>query len=111
MENLTTQESFNKAIDNGNTVIMFSAGWCPDCTYIDPAMPEIEQQYDQFSFYKADRDELMDVCIDYGVMGIPSFLAFHNGEEVHRFVSKQRKTPEEVQHFLNESLEKVNAGS
>jgi hypothetical protein len=35
------------------------------------------------------------------VFGIPSFVAFHNGEEIGRFVNKDRKTQEQIQEFIN----------
>jgi hypothetical protein len=34
------------------------------------------------------------------VFGIPSFVAFKNGQEAGRFVSKDRKTQEEIEEFL-----------
>ncbi|EAC6938414.1 thiol reductase thioredoxin, partial [Listeria monocytogenes] len=37
---------------------------------------------------------------DLAIFGIPSFLAFEDGEEVGRFVSKDRKTKEEINDFL-----------
>ncbi|SIE49450.1 Uncharacterised protein [Mycobacteroides abscessus subsp. abscessus] len=32
--------------------------------------------------------------------GIPSFIAFRDGEESGRFVSKDRKTQEEIENFI-----------
>ena len=42
----------------------------------------------------------MDDCLSLGIMGIPSFLIFQKGREKGRFVSKQRKTKEEIKNFL-----------
>ena len=42
----------------------------------------------------------MQVCIDHGVMGIPSFIARKSGQEIARFVSKNRKTEAEIDAFL-----------
>ncbi|MGB3102380.1 MAG: thioredoxin family protein, partial [Psychrobacillus psychrotolerans] len=41
-----------------------------------------------------------DLCIELDIFGIPSFLAYENGEEKGRFVSKDRKTREEIESFL-----------
>jgi hypothetical protein len=35
------------------------------------------------------------------VFGIPSFIAFENGEEIGRFVNKDRKTKEQVEKFID----------
>ena len=47
------------------------------------------------------RDQFIDVCQEYEIFGIPSFIAFQNGKEVGRFVSKDRKTKEEIMNFMN----------
>ena len=42
-------------------------------------------------FYYIDRDEMIDLCIDLEIMGIPSFIAYKDGKEVARLVNKLRK--------------------
>lgn len=98
---MTKQESFTEVINQEKVVLYFTAGWCPDCTVIEPILPEIEVAYPDYSFIKVDRDEFMDICQDYSIFGIPSFLAFQDGEEVGRFVSKDRKTKEEIIQFMD----------
>ncbi|SDH72662.1 Thiol-disulfide isomerase or thioredoxin [Alteribacillus bidgolensis] len=103
LENIEERTEFEDVISQDRTVVMFSADWCPDCRVIEPVLPEIEKENNDFAFYHADRDRLIDVCQEYDVFGIPSFIAFHRGIEIHRFVSKTKKTPDEVQQFLNET--------
>lgn len=79
---------------------MFSANWCPDCRIIEPFLPDIETKYSQFTFIHVDRDQFIDLCQQLDVYGIPSFIAFENGEEIGRFVSKDRKTQEEIEEFI-----------
>jgi hypothetical protein len=67
---------------------------------IDPIMPEVENSFLEYEFISVDRDEFIDLCIEKDVYGIPSFLAFNNGQETGRFVSKDRKTQEEIESFL-----------
>ena len=38
-------------IGQGKVVLFFTAGWCPDCRFIKPAMPEIEQDFADYTFY------------------------------------------------------------
>jgi thioredoxin-like negative regulator of GroEL len=64
-------------------------------------MPAIEEEYGDYEFILVDRDENIAVAQDMGVMGIPSFIAFNDGQETGRFVNKDRKTKTEVESFIN----------
>ena len=75
------------------TVFFFTAGWCGDCNFIKPKMPEIEVENPDFKFVEVDRDEYMDLAIEWGIMGIPSFVVIEDGKEKARLVNnvKQKK--------------------
>lgn len=98
MESMT---QYNEIIEKESVILMFSADWCPDCRFIEPILPEIEAENGQFSFYYIDRDQFIDLCGDLNVYGIPSFVAFNQGTEIGRLVSKDRKTKEEIQAFID----------
>lgn len=100
MKKLESVQQFNEYKDAQDTIFMFTAGWCPDCRIIDPIMPEIEQAFPNYSFLSVDRDEFIDLCIELDIYGIPSFLAFSKGQELGRFVSRDRKTPEQIESFI-----------
>ncbi|TCT19910.1 thiol-disulfide isomerase/thioredoxin [Melghiribacillus thermohalophilus] len=102
MKWLSDQDELLPMISRGKTVLLFSADWCPDCRLIEPFMPEIEKKYEEFQFVYVDRDDFIDLCQEYDVFGIPSFIAFENGVEIGRFVSKDRKTREEIEAFLDD---------
>ncbi|WP_214741417.1 MULTISPECIES: thioredoxin family protein [unclassified Exiguobacterium] len=100
MKQLSTMEEYTVAKD-AKSVFMFSAAWCGDCRFLDPFMPEIEEKFKEWTFYHVDRDEFMDLAQELDIFGIPSFVAFHDGKEVDRYVGRERKTPEQVEAFLN----------
>ncbi|HWI47835.1 MAG TPA: thioredoxin family protein [Rummeliibacillus sp.] len=100
MENLHSVEQYNALKEQGKHVLLFTAGWCPDCHFIEPFMPEVEEKYSEYTFISVDRDQFIDLCGELEVYGIPSFIAYNNGEETGRFVSKDRKTKEEIETFL-----------
>ena len=85
----------------GQVVLMFTADWCPDCQFIKPAMPKVEKDFADFKFYAVDRDENLDLATELNVMGIPSFIAYRDGQEIGRFVNKDRKTKQQVEDFLS----------
>lgn len=101
MENLQTIEQFEEVKNSGKTVWYFTAGWCPDCHFIEPVMPEIEANFADYRFVKVDRDEFIDLCVAQDVYGIPSFIVTNNGEELGRFVNKDRKTKEQIEEFIS----------
>ncbi|MDQ0272213.1 thioredoxin family protein [Cytobacillus purgationiresistens] len=100
MEKLESMEQFEQMKGNGKHIFMFSAVWCGDCRFIDPFMPEVEEKYKEYTFVHVDRDEFLDLCIKLDVFGIPSFVGFKDGNELGRFVSKDRKTQEEIEQFI-----------
>lgn len=100
MKKLESVEQFNELKNNEKVVFLFSADWCPDCRFIEPFMPEVENDFSQFTFVYVDRDEFIEVCAESDVFGIPSFIAYEKGTELGRFVNKDRKTKEEIESFL-----------
>ena len=94
------EDQLIETIGNGKVVLFFTADWCPDCRFIKPAMPEIEQDFSDYTFYEVDRDENIDLAAELNVFGIPSFIVYDNGKEIGRFVNKDRKTKQQVEDFL-----------
>ncbi|WP_079478420.1 thioredoxin family protein [Halobacillus salinus] len=101
MIQLESDQQLKDLINQESVILLFSADWCPDCRVIEPFLPELEEEYSDWTFVYVDRDQFIHVCAENDVFGIPSFLAFRNGEETGRFVSKDRKTKEEIEEFLN----------
>lgn len=93
------EDQLIETIGNGKVVLFFTADWCPDCRFIKPAMPEIEQDFSNYTFYEVDRDENIDLAAELNVFGIPSFIVYDNGKEIGRFVNKDRKTKQQVEDF------------
>jgi thioredoxin-like negative regulator of GroEL len=83
------------------SIIVFSTTWCPDCHFLKTYINDLVENNKDWKFFYIDRDELVDLCIDLDILGIPSFIAYNEGKELSRFVSKLRKTQEEVQAFID----------
>jgi len=101
MQTLQSIEQFNELKNRFAVIFEFTADWCGDCRFIDPFMPEVVEKFPEYKFVKVDRDKFLDLCIDLGIIGIPSFLAYENGTELGRFVSKDRKTQQEIENFIS----------
>ncbi|KHE71055.1 thioredoxin family protein [Halobacillus sp. BBL2006] len=100
MITLESDRHLKELIENQSVVLLFSADWCPDCRIIEPIIPELEEEFNEWSFVYVNRDQFIHICAENDVFGIPSFIAFKEGEEVGRFVSKDRKSKEEIEEFL-----------
>lgn len=103
MKEIKTIEEFKEVTSTGKSIILFTANWCPDCMVIKPFMPSVIEKYTNFNFYTVNRDNLMNLCIELDIFGIPSFVAFRDGLEIGRFVNKDRKTRQQIEDFI-ESL-------
>lgn len=100
MKTLQSPDEFEELRDKGKHIFLFSADWCPDCRVIEPILPEIEGGFSQYEFVYVDRDQFIDLCSELNIFGIPSFIAYENGKELGRFVSKERKTKQEIADFI-----------
>lgn len=100
MKQLESEEHLQTEINEDKTILLFSADWCGDCRVIEPILPELEEKYNQYKFIYVDRDKFIDICASYDIFGIPSFIAFDQGKEIGRFVSKDRKSKEEIEDFI-----------
>lgn len=97
----TNYEELERYVKKGKNIFFFTANWCGDCIFIKPSMPEIETQHPEYTFVEVDRDQFLDLAIEWGIMGIPSFIAIEDGKEVGRYVNKLRKTKEQINEFID----------
>lgn len=102
MKKLTDATKISELKQRKRMVFMFTTTWCGDCTFIKPFIPAIQERFDEYTFVEVDRDEHMDFAQELDIMGIPSFVVYHQNQVVGRFVSKDRKTQEEIEDFLTQ---------
>lgn len=95
-----TYEELAETMVKGKVMLFFTADWCGDCVFIKPHMPALEAEFPDYTFIQVDRDAFIEVCQKWNIMGIPSFIALNEGQETGRFVSKDRKTKEEISTFI-----------
>ena len=89
---------------NEKVVIYWYTVWCPDCLMMRPALPRLEKDFSDHVFFSVNRDMDIELAKHLNIFGIPSFLIYHNGEELNRFVDKRRKSYLQVKDFITESI-------
>ncbi|MGG1571940.1 thioredoxin family protein [Fictibacillus sp. NRS-1165] len=104
MKEIQTLDEFENVISSDkDTIMIFTAGWCPDCRRLEVFIGDIMEEHNDKAWYEIDRDKFPELAEKYEVMGIPSLLLFKNGEKLAHLHSANAKTPEDVRAYL-ESL-------
>ncbi|MBF8377728.1 thioredoxin family protein [Alicyclobacillus mali] len=104
MEEIRTSERYREAVQSGRVVVEFYATWCPDCRRIEPYLGGWEEKYrEQFALVRVNRDEVPDLAEELQILGIPTFLVYDQGREVKRLFSRDAKSKEQVEQFLDQA--------
>ena len=86
MEYRFTEENFDTEVLGSNTPVLvdFYADWCGPCKMMMPVVEKMAESYDgKIKIGKLNVDENNAIAAKYGVMSIPSFMVFKNGEVVN----------------------------
>lgn len=82
-----------KVLDAAEPVLVdFFATWCGPCKMMAPVIDEVAaEKAGSAKVYKIDIDENMEIAQKYGVMSIPTFIVFKNGEPAGKTLGAQPK--------------------
>lgn len=96
-----TIENFEKEVLHSEVPVLvdFWANWCGPCKMMIPIVEEIEKELEgEVKVCKVNIDEEADLAVKYGIMSIPTFIVFKNGEVVSTVVGMRKK--EELKSLL-----------
>lgn len=97
-----TSENFEREVLRSEVPVLvdFFATWCGPCKMMSPVVEELAKEMEgKAKVYKVDTDEERDLAIKYGIMSIPTFIVFKNGEVSSTAVGMRDK--EELIKLLN----------
>ena len=77
-----TAENFEKEVLQSEKPVLvdFYADWCGPCQIMGPVVEEISNEVNDAKVCKINIDEQMSIAQKYGVMSIPTFIVFKNGD-------------------------------
>lgn len=107
MKQIQSNQEYEQTTNQGRVMVEFYADWCPDCKRIEPHFDEWEAKYENdFTMVRANRDELPELGEKLEILGIPTFIAYEDGKEVARLFSRDAKSKEQVESFLDSAYQK-----
>lgn len=98
MKQVNTQE-FDNEIKEGVVFVDFFAEWCGPCKMMAPVVEEIEQEISSVKFIKVNVDDAEEIAMRYGIMSIPTFILYKDGQLSKKMVGGHSK--QEVIDFIN----------
>lgn len=60
-------------------LLHFSATWCQPCKAMEPTIAKFIANNVNVNYTKFDADENIDIFQEYGVTGVPAFVAIKDG--------------------------------
>lgn len=84
---INVETNFNETVlkNEGISVVDFWAPWCGPCKMFSPIFEKAKDNYKNINFYKLNVDnDINNISKDFGVMSIPTIIAFKNGKEIKR---------------------------
>jgi thioredoxin 1 len=92
MNEIISQQEFDRAIGSGITLMDFNAPWCAPCRAQEPILEKLAAEYKGKALIAAmNIDNHSDIAGKLGIQSIPTLILFKNGKEVQRLVGLQSK--------------------
>ncbi|NPD85921.1 thioredoxin [Lentimicrobium sp. L6] len=87
-----TDQTFEKVIGKGVSLVDFWAPWCAPCRMQGPIVNELADEIaGKANICKMDVDKNKKMAAKYGIRSIPTIMVFKNGEMVKQFVGIKPK--------------------
>jgi thioredoxin 1 len=105
VENVGTLFDVNRAINTHHVVILCvsAESWCVPCQRFAPHYNKVAELFpdSDVSFLKSDLDDSPDIAEQFGVLGVPTVVAFVGGHRVNNLDARTAvKLKSEIESLL-----------
>ena len=100
---INVEKNFKEEVisNKGITIVDFWAPWCGPCKMFGPIFESAKENHDNIKFCKFNvDDDTQNISKDFGVMSIPTVIAFKDGKEVKRNIGFMSES--DLDDFLEE---------
>ena len=108
-QKMLTDENFNKEVIQSRrpAVVVFFANWSGACHIMKPVMLKLADEYNgRIKFYEIDIDKGTQLKDSYGIIELPTFIFFYNGQAVDHIIGAV--SGKELSKRLHSLLENSN---
>ena len=91
--NPVTTDTFSAEVLEADKPVLvdFWATWCPPCRVMNPLLEELAADRDYLKIVSVDVDNEQELAVQYGVLGLPTFVLFNHGAPVTSLVGARPK--------------------
>lgn len=89
MEYTFTKENFEEEVLKSSVPVLVDmfATWCGPCKMMAPVVEQLAEEYgESVKVGKVDIDQDGELAAQYGIMSVPTFLIFKDGEVAGRII-------------------------
>lgn len=67
-------------------LVDFWASWCGPCKMLGPVIEELSNEHPEYKICKVNVDQEQELAQQFGIMSIPTVVAFKDGEKINQSV-------------------------
>jgi thioredoxin 1 len=108
--NPVTTDTFTAEVLEADKPVLvdFWATWCPPCRAMSPILEQMAGERDDLKIVSVDVDNEQELAVEYGVLGMPTFMLFSNGAQIANLVGARPR--KRLESELQEALVQQPAG-